>query len=311
MNSLWVAKTQRILTLVKMSSRQSKRTVPPVNYNEEAIQEAAANNTGTHEIPNSKKARKDTTGWKELDGKAPYRDDYQRGIGAEILKHRGDLPTRNKAGELVFKDHPDFRPNLTPEQIIRLGAFGGTYWRPITSGVTGQSYSECWKEFPKEWHDGVPQSHICRSWKQYNTAVNRYGVKCGGSLDMWESSGWIADIDPYGWYQWYCRYYLGRRTSDDARQVDRWIKCASPKGRFRNQLIGRCAKAGTTFDDEKISPVIRQSLLHWGKIITEAEAEQYVKLKKLPQLRKSKSDPIDFATLSLPLRKIKEKKSSK
>ncbi len=51
--------------------------------------------------------------------------------------------------------------------------------------------------------------------------VNKYKVKIGGNLDMWESSGWITEIDPYGWFQWYCRFYLGRRTSDDKRQVKR------------------------------------------------------------------------------------------
>ena len=104
---------------------------------------------------------------------------------------------------------------------------------------------------------------------------------------MWESSGWINPIDPYGWFQWYCRYYLGRRSSDDERQISRWKGVGSDKGRFRNQLIGKCARGGKTYDDESVSPVIRQTLLHWGYVLTEADAEAYVKLKKLPKLKKS------------------------
>ena len=155
-------------------------------------------------------------------------------------------------------------------------------------------------ELPSEWFEGVPQSKLTTRWNMYSEATNYYGVKCGGNLDMWESSGWIADIDPYGWFQWYCRFFNGRRSTDDERQISRWGKLAGPKGRFRNQLIGNCARKGTTFDDATVSPVIRQSLLHWGKMITEAESEAYVKLKKLPKLVHTHSDPIDFRTFGLP-----------
>jgi hypothetical protein len=58
----------------------------------------------------------------------------------------------------------------------------------------------------------------------------------GGNLDMWESSGWITHIDPYGWFQWYCRFYLGRRCSDDERQINRWLKTTGPNGSFRITL---------------------------------------------------------------------------
>jgi len=99
----------------------------------------------------------------------------------------------NKHNELVFPDHPDFRPNLTPAEVMQLGSFGGTYWRPIDSGVTGESLSGQWKEFPKEWFTGLNvKDKLTRSWKSYNVSVNKYGVKCGGTLDMWESSGWIS-----------------------------------------------------------------------------------------------------------------------
>mmetsp|Transcript_10892 Transcript_10892/g.16592 ORF Transcript_10892/g.16592 Transcript_10892/m.16592 type:complete len:100 (-) Transcript_10892:225-524(-) len=92
---------------------------------------------------------------------------------------------------------------------------------------------------------------------------------------MWESSGWIADSDPYGWFQWYCRFYSGRRCGDDARQIGRWCKSAGMKGRFRSQLCNKVMKAGTVAGDERISPVIRQTLLHWGLEVTEDVLEKH------------------------------------
>jgi len=153
--------------------------------------------------------------------------------------------------------------------VLRAGGFGGTYFRPIHSAVTNIHYNaqEVLKDtVPKDWIDGVPMSSLTSM--NYKNAVNKYGVKCGGSLGMWVSSGWIVDCDPYGWFQWYCRFYQGRRCSDDARQISRWCKSAGPKGRFRSQLCNKILAANTTCDNRAISPVIRQTLLHWGLEIT-------------------------------------------
>lgn len=153
--------------------------------------------------------------------------------------------------------------------VMRAGSFGGTYFRSIVSAVTNVRYSgqEVLKDTcPKEWISGIPLSNLTSM--NYRPAVNKYGVKCGGSLGMWESSGWIVDSDPYGWFQWYCRFYQGRRCSDDARQISRWCKSAGPKGRFRSQLCNKILNANTKCDDRSISPVIRQTLLHWGLEIT-------------------------------------------
>lgn len=162
--------------------------------------------------------------------------------------------------------------------MLRSGSFGGTYFRSITSAVTNVHYNaqEVLKEtIPKAWIAGLPMSTLTSV--TYRTQVNKYGVKCGGSLGMWESSGWIVECDPYGWFQWYCRFYEGRRCSDDSRQISRWLKSAGPKGRFRSQLCNKILLAKAKFDDIAISPVIRQTLLHWGLEITPDTLETHRK----------------------------------
>ena len=84
-------------------------------------------------------------------------------------------------------------------QVLKDGAFGGTYYRKITSAVTGETYEDVHQEYPEEWFKGMaPKSYKNAT---YRGDVNKWGVECGGALDMWESSGWISDVDPYGWFQ--------------------------------------------------------------------------------------------------------------
>jgi len=206
-----------------------------------------------------------------------------------IEEERVDLPKRDKkTGQLTFvcgKDRSikkaleDFHPNRTPEEILRAGSFGGTYFRPITSAVTNVAYNAndvLKHSVDPNWIEGLDKKTMLISTK-YQNSVNKFGVKCGGSLGMWESSGWISDADPYGWFQWYCRFYQGRRCSDDLRQIQRWAKSAGPKGRFRSQLCNKIMAANTTCDDVSISPVIRQTMLHWGLEITEDVLEKHRK----------------------------------
>lgn len=173
----------------------------------------------------------------------------------------------------------DFHPNRTPEEVLRAGSFGGTYFRPIISAVTNIKYtpsSVLDNTVQPEWISGLDKSTMLTS-STYRPQINKYGVKCGGSLGMWESSGWISEVDPYGWFQWYCRFYSGRRCSDDSRQIGRWAKSAGVKGRFRSQICNKIIAAGTTAGDARISPVIRQTLLHWGLEITEHCLEKHRK----------------------------------
>lgn len=209
------------------------------------------------------------------------------------VKEGGEsLPKRDKStGRLKFSGSDpaiqdmlkDFQPNRTPEEVLRAGSFGGTYFRTIVSAVTNQQYkgSEALKDtVPFDWISGLNTGTMLTS-SVYREHVNKFGVKCGGSLGMWESSGWISEIDPYGWFQWYCRFYQGRRSFDDARQISRWLKCAGPKGRFRSQLCNKILQAKTKHDDKSISPVIRQTLLHWGLEIEADVLEKHRKRMKM------------------------------
>lgn len=171
-----------------------------------------------------------------------------------------------------FKDFPDFLPNLSPSDVLHLGSFGGTYFRDITSSVTGKKYKDTWKELPSEWMSGLDiESQV--SSDIYNPQVNYYGVKCGSDLDMWESKGWIKSVDPYGWFQWYCRFYQGRRTEDDTRQIQRWKNFAGEKGRFKRNIIRKIQDKNGEYDDYSISPVIRQGLQHRGYQLTESDVK--------------------------------------
>ena len=96
--------------------------------------------------------------------------------------------------------------------------------------------------------------------------VNKYGVKYGTSLKFWKNKGCINEIDPYGWFQWYFTYSLGKKSEDDERQINRWKKIVS---RFKGKLVKMIKDAGSKFDDYLISPKIRQVLLHWGYELAE------------------------------------------
>ena len=129
-----------------------------------------------------------------------------------------------------------FDANKTPVEVIREGAFGETYFRDIYSGINGKWYRKSLKEFDQ--------------------------------LKDIDQKNWINEIDPYGWFQWYFRYWLGRRLEDDERQINRWIKVVS---RFRGKLVKIIKHAGSKYDDYSILRKIRQVLLHWGYEFTEKD----------------------------------------
>ena len=112
----------------------------------------------------------------------------------------------------------DFGANKTPIEIIREGTLEGTDFRDIYSGVTKKWYKNSWKEFYQL--KNIDQKFYFSDY--YDVSVNKYGVKCGASLRFLENKGCINEIDPYGWFQWYFRYWLGKRSKDDERQIKRW-----------------------------------------------------------------------------------------
>lgn len=135
---------------------------------------------------------------------------------------------------------PDFRPDLTPKQMLALGVFGGKYM------------TDCKKEFPGDWFARAKFSP-----KRHNDALNFFHKHASQPLAVWKKKGWINEKhDPRGWFQWYCRYYMGRRISDeDERQIGRWraISC------HISQIKKNCRPG-----DLSCRPTQRQAVLHWA-----------------------------------------------
>ena len=134
---------------------------------------------------------------------------------------------------------PEFQPELTPRQMLRLGVFGGKY---MTDGA---------QEFPPAWFKGAKLSPQGQDAK-----LNFFGVNASQPLAVWREKGWISPDDPRGWFQWYCRYYLGRRLPvEDERQIKRW----KAMQRHVRQIQAHCAPY-----DLKCRRRQRQALLHWA-----------------------------------------------
>ena len=132
----------------------------------------------------------------------------------------------------------EFRPQLTPPELLRLGIFGGKYM------------TDCRDEFPGEWFTGAKLSPDRR-----DPSLNFFGVNASQPLSVWRAKGWIYPDDPRGWFQWYCRYYRGRRTADDDRQIRRWQAM-----RRHGRQIERNCERGDIFCRRRQ----RQALLHWA-----------------------------------------------
>jgi len=178
--------------------------------------------------------------------------------------------------EIKFKDYPDFRPNLTPREMFKSGSFGGTYWKPIYSAVTEKNYKNIYKKYPESWWVGIPQEFLTTTRDNYDKNINKYKVKVGTTLEYWEEKSWITKYNPYGWVHWYCDFYNGRRTPDDERQINRWIRTAGPKSRFRRRLINQINEKKSKYNDFTISPKIRQTLQHWAYQLTEKDLKKNI-----------------------------------
>ena len=133
---------------------------------------------------------------------------------------------------------PSFKPDLTPAETLALGVFGGKYM------------TDCRAEFPASWF-----AHAKLSPDRADSSLNYYGVEASQPLSVWRARGWIHPDDPRGWFQWYCRYYSGRRMDDDARQIARWRAFARHAAQVR-----RNCEPGDPF----CRPRQRQALLQWA-----------------------------------------------
>ena len=182
---------------------------------------------------------------------------------------------KKKNNIYYFPDYPDFKPNISPIDVLKNGSFGGTYFRPIYSSVTNKNHKdEHLKCFPKSIQKSYDFKRDIKPYNQYEKTHNKYEVKCGQTLHDWENKNWITKYDPYGWFEWYCNFFYGRRIEkEDDRQIKRWLGLASEKGRFRNHLITLILKKNTKYNDYLISPKIRQTLLHWGYELTKKDFE--------------------------------------
>lgn len=162
---------------------------------------------------------------------------------------------------IKFNDYPDFKPDLTPQQMFDLGIVGGSYFRDIKSPITGKSHSkEDLKPFV--FLDKIDKDKLIS--QEYNKQYNRFKVTAGSSYSYWIEKGWINEKDAHrGWIHWYCYFYMGRRSDDDVRQITRWKNFASKKsGRFRIRFQNIINRLG--LNNKEVSPVIQQNLLEWA-----------------------------------------------
>jgi hypothetical protein len=134
---------------------------------------------------------------------------------------------------------PEFDPDLTPKEMLRLGVFGGKY------------LTDCQDEFPRSW---FLQAKL--SPDRADPTLNYFGVSASQPLAEWRRKGWIFRDDPRGWFQWYCRYYIGRRLpQEDARQIKRW----KAMRRHVRQIQQYCEPGDISCRRRQ-----RQALLHWA-----------------------------------------------
>jgi len=131
-----------------------------------------------------------------------------------------------------------FCPELTPSEMLALGVFGGKYM------------TDCQDEFPAAWFIEAKLSPERR-----DPRLNFFGINASKPLAYWRAKGWIHPDDPRGWFQWYCRYYVGRRHEDDARQIKRWRAMRRHVAQIRKNCLS---------GDLSCRPRQRQALLHWA-----------------------------------------------
>lgn len=141
--------------------------------------------------------------------------------------------------EVGLNFNSNFKPELTPKEMLELGVFGGKY------------LNDCISEYPKDWFINAKLSK-----NKKDISLNYFQVDASQPLRVWEDKGWIHPADPRGWFQWYCRYYMGRRLfEEDLRQIKRWKAFTRHIGAIKKNCIPR---------DLTCRKKQRQALLHWA-----------------------------------------------
>ncbi|MCJ1476929.1 hypothetical protein MMC13_005598 [Lambiella insularis] len=257
-------------TETRPSYNEDKPTASP---RLESVKPASGKRTA---LPNSSRTAAGTKGQSPAEA-SPRIDVATLRAGWTAWTPSAAPPTRDaETGTFHFASHPSFTPNKSPEEVLREGCFGGAYFRPLYSRQLGTTVADDWKELPGEWTRDPPldvERYLVSP--RYDAEINKYKVACGQSIEEWEAAGWINHAyDVRGWFQWYCRFFMGRRCEDDERQVGRWRKCVGERGRWRRMLLKRYVALGVreVFDDgedgggegKEVSPVVHQTCHHWA-----------------------------------------------
>jgi hypothetical protein len=161
------------------------------------------------------------------------------------VKTRVVVNDKMQRGYVYYRTEPTgrnfalgFAPQLTPKAMLQLGVFGGKYM------------TDCRGEFPVSW---FAHAKLCPGRR--DPQLNYCGVNASQPLREWRRKGWIHPQDPRGWFQWYCRYYIGRRSDDDERQIRRWRAIERHVAAIRKNCLPR---------DLQCRRRQRQAVLHWA-----------------------------------------------
>ena len=267
----------------RTSARIASAPVKPT-YNDEPDIKAVSLPRSTKKLAKTKSATPlGSTFVEETEPLVPSKNVDEIRAGWTSWQSTAKPPTRDDQNAFHFEDYPDFTPNKSPAEMLREGAFGGSYYRPLRSRKLGITVEDDWQELPQDWIEGLSIERFLTS-PDYDADVNKYKVSCGQSIEEWEASGWIShEHDVRGWFQWYTRFFRGRRCDDDERQVSRWKKCVGPTGRWRRTLLKKYMLLGArdVFDDgadedaPEVSPVVHQTCHHWAFEVRQEHLDAY------------------------------------
>jgi len=136
---------------------------------------------------------------------------------------------------------PEFTPSYTPMEMLDLGVFEGIYTAAI-------------QDIPAKYKK---HKNVLKRGSDPDITINHYGVKSRQSLKEWQKKGWTTELSPLGWWEWFVKYWEGRRDEkEDALQIGRWKSFVA---RHNAQVQAKC-KAGNKDCHTKQ----RQGLLQWA-----------------------------------------------